>query len=102
MNTIELRQRKKMVIPFIAVCLLLILLTAYGIFFTDKYKDDTTKKIGFIAGLLIFLYFTYLPLKKLVKNQAIIVFNEEGIVLNTKKTVVIPKRDIDHLEVVYV
>ena len=91
-----------MVIPFLSFGLLLILITGYGVFFTEKYKDDITKQISFFIGVAIFSYFTYLPVRKLLLNQPIIVMEKDSIVLNTKKTITIRKSEIEHMDVTHV
>jgi hypothetical protein len=102
MSKIEIRQRKKMMIPFLLICVLLFLITGLGIFLTEKYKDDTTKKISFLIGVVIFVYFTYPSVIKLLKNQPIIVIEKDLIVLNTKQLVTIRKSEIEHIDVTYV
>lgn len=102
MDTIEIRQRKKMVVPFIGFCMLIMLITAGGIFFTDKYKDDTTEKVSFMVGLILFAYLMYSPIKKLIKDQPIITLTDDSIVLHMTKPVVIPKKNILEIDVTYV
>jgi hypothetical protein len=76
--------------------------TGFGIFFSEKYKDDTTKKISFLVGLAIFTYFIYSPVRKLIKNQPIIVFETDSILLNTSKSVAIQKNEIEDISVNYI
>jgi hypothetical protein len=102
MNTIEIKQRKKLVAPFISVCILIMLITAGGIFLTDKYKDDTMKKVSFVVGLTVFAYLIYSPVKKLVKNQPIIILTDDSIVLYDAKQVVIRKEKIIEIDVAFV
>jgi hypothetical protein len=99
MNTIEIKQRRKLVIPFIVAWVLLQLAGAWWIFFRDEYKNDIVAKGGFIAGVILFAYFTYLPVKKLLKNEPIITLTPDSIILNTSKVVVISKTDIKHIDV---
>ena len=91
-----------MVVPFILIGVLLLLITGYSIFFTTKYRDDTTEKISFFVGVAIFGYFTYSPVRKLLKNQPIIILESDSVILNTRKAVMIPKNEIEHIEVSYV
>src|SRR5689334_16871107 len=98
MDTIEIKQRKKMVVPFIGFGILMFIISG-GILFTDKYKDNTTSKVSFIVGLILFAYLLYSPIKKLIKNQPIITLTDDSIVLHGTKSVVIPKKNIMEIEV---
>jgi hypothetical protein len=89
-------------IPFLLIGVLLFIITGFGIFLTEKYKDDTTSKIGFFISAAIFVYSMYSPVTKLLKNQPIIVIEKDLIILNTKKKVTIQKREIEHMDVTYV
>ena len=102
MDTIEIKQKKKMVVPFIGFCILTMLITAGIGFFTDKYKDDTTSKVSSIVGFILFAYLLYSPIKKLIKNQPIIILTDDSIVLHMTKPVVIPKKNIMEIDVTYV
>jgi hypothetical protein len=100
MNPVEIKFRRKLVEPFFAVGILLMVSCVYGVFFTEKYKDDTRKKLFVVGGIVFFGYGLYAPIKKLLKNQPIIVLADDSIVLHEKQTVVIPKRAIQKVEVV--
>jgi hypothetical protein len=101
MNTIEITFRRKSVGLFFAACVLILLLSAYVSFFTDKYRDSIIDKVSLVAGVVFFSYKMYAPFKKLLKKQPIIVLADDSIVLNEKKTVAIPKRAIREIEVVH-
>jgi hypothetical protein len=102
MSRVEIRQRKKMVIPFLLIGTVIMAVTGFGIFFSEKYKDDTTKKISFFVGVAIFGYFIYSPVRKLIKDQPIIVFDSDSIILNTHKRVTVQKGDIEDISVTYI
>jgi hypothetical protein len=101
MNTIEIKYRRKLVGPFFATCLLFLLIGAYVVLFTDKYKDDTSKKVWCGVGIAVFGYSAYAPIKKLLKNQPIIVLADDSVALHLKRTVVIPKSAIQEIEMVH-
>jgi hypothetical protein len=82
MNSIEIKQRRKLVGPFFAACLLFIL-------------------IGVVVGFVVFGYTAYAPIKKLLQHQPIIVLADDSIALHEKRTVVIPKSAIQEIEVVH-
>jgi hypothetical protein len=100
MKRIEIKQRKKMVVPFLLLGISVLLITSYGIFFTE-YGNDTTKKIGFFVGLAVFGYFAYSAIRKLVKNQPVIVLDRHSIMLHTNTEVTIPKSEIENIQVTY-
>lgn len=102
MSTIEIKQRKKMVAYFLSFCLLVITATTLGVFFTDKYKDNTRSKIAVVAGFLLFLYITYPSIKKLIKNEPVIILKNDSIVFHGKGSIVIPKTEIKEIDVVFV
>jgi len=95
----EIKQRKKLVVPF----LIMIALTIIGVgllsFVSDKYKEDTSGKIYFLLSTLLVAYILYHPVKKLLKNEPILVFDDESITYNKPKPVTIPKDQIEQTEV---
>ena len=102
MDKVEIKQRNKIIIPFLLIGTVTILGSGIGIFFTEKYKEDATIKISFFVGLAIFCYFIYLPVRKLIKNQSIIVFETDSIILNTNKRIIFKKEEIENISVTYV
>jgi hypothetical protein len=102
MSRIEIKQRKKIVVPFLLFGAIIIISTGLGIFLLEKYKDDTSKKISFLVGIAIFLYFLYSPVRKLVKNQPIIILEKDSIILNTNKCVIIKAKEIESISVTYI
>jgi hypothetical protein len=101
MGRVEIKQRKKMVIPFLLLGTVIMIGTGFGIFLSEKYKNDTSKKVSFLIGVAVFCYFIYFSVIKSIKNQPIIVFDTDSIILNTKD-VTIRKNDIEHLSVTYI
>ncbi|RUT67855.1 hypothetical protein D0817_24260 [Flavobacterium cupreum] len=102
MNKVEIRQRKKIVLPFLLIGTIIIVGTGFWIFFSERYTDITSKKISFIAGVLIFCYLIYSPVRKLIKNQPIIIFESDSIILNNNKPITIKKNEIECISVTYV
>ena len=68
-------------------------------FVSDKYKEDTSSKIYFILSTLLLAYILYHPVKKLLKNEPILVFDDESITHYNPKPVTIPKDQIEQTEV---
>ncbi len=102
MSRVEIRQRKKMVISFLLIGTVIMVVTGFGIFFSEKYKDDTTKKISFFVGVAIFCCFIYSPVLKLIKSQPIVIFETDSIIINTNKSVTIQKKDIEDVSVTHI
>jgi hypothetical protein len=102
MRRVEIKQRKKMVVPFLLIGTVIMAVICFGIFFSEKYKDDLSKQISFFVGVAIFSYFIYSPVRKLINDQPIIVFDTDSIILNTHKRVTIQKKEIEDLSVTYI
>jgi hypothetical protein len=102
MNRVEIKQRKKMTIPFLIIGTVIMVGTGLGLFFSENYKDDATKQISFFVGVMIFGYFIYFLVRKLIKNQPIIVFETDSITLNTNKVTRIEKTEIQDVSVTYI
>jgi hypothetical protein len=100
-DTVEIRQRTKWVVMFLLTGVLLFMTTGCWIFFAEKYAHDLTARRGYIVGLGIFLYFAYSPVVKLLKNQPIITFAPDSIILNTSRKTVIGRDTIRYIDVVY-
>ena len=84
-----------MVISFLLIGTLIMVVTGFGIFFFEEYKDHTTKKISFFVGVTICCCFSYSPVRKLIKSQPIVIFETDSIIMNTNKSVTIKKEDIE-------
>ncbi|GGF16600.1 hypothetical protein [Flavobacterium limi] len=102
MNKIEIRQRKKILLLFLLITTVIIVVTGFGVFFSEKYKENTTTKISFFIGVVLFCCFMYSPVRKLMNNQAIIIFDTDSIILNTNFPVTIKTKEIEGLSVTYV
>ena len=102
MNKVEIKQRKKMVLSFLLVGTVIIISSGFGIFFSESFKDKTIIKISFLIGIMFFCYSIYSPVKRLIKNRPVIVFDTDSIILNENKFVTIKKEEIQDISVRYV
>ncbi|NOS94497.1 MAG: hypothetical protein HOP30_21505, partial [Cyclobacteriaceae bacterium] len=68
-------------------------------FISDEYKEDTSSKIYFLLSTLFLGYILYHPVKKLLKNEPILVFDDESITHYNPKPVNIQKDQIVQTEV---
>ena len=89
-------------VVYTVVVACLLLTTVFGVFFMGKHKDEAIATISFIVATVAIIYFTYLPLRKAIKNEPVIVLTDDSIVLNTPRSVVIPKSEIRIIDVDYV
>jgi hypothetical protein len=102
MHTIEIKQNKKTLIPAISIFIVVIVLTTYFVFFTDKVGDNKIIKYGYIPLTIFMVYQLFGPIKKLLSDVSIITFSEESITLRTDKVIMIPKHEIQNIEVEYI
>ena len=102
MNKVEIKQRKKMVVYFLLIGTVIIISTGFAIFLSESFKAETSTKISFLVGFAIFCYFIYSPVKKLIKNQPVIIFDTDSIILKANKCVIIKKEEIEGISVNYI
>ena len=84
MENIEIRQNKKTVIPMLFVLTIAFLGMNYYIYFSGKFDNNTSMKILYVILNAFLLYSIYIPVKKLVKNEPILIFSKTGIELYEK------------------
>ncbi len=82
METIEIRQNKKVLIPMLILLTIVFFATNYYIYFSGKFDDNTTMKTGYLFLNAIVLYSIYLPTRKLIKNEPVLKINQTGIEVN--------------------
>jgi hypothetical protein len=86
METIEIRQNRKTLIP------ILVLLTAgliggtYYIFFWGKFDTSINMKIIYVSLTASLIYTIYIPARKFFKNEPVLSLNNSGIIINEKGT----------------
>lgn len=91
-----------MVVPFLVLGVTIFLAGGYITFFTAKYESGTRGQIFFFIGVALFIYFSFSPVRKLIRNEPIVILDRDSITLNTSGTVTIRRNEIEHIEVVYV
>jgi hypothetical protein len=84
METIEIRQNKKALVPMLVILILALLGMTYYTFFPGKFDNNSTMKLvsGFLTALLI--YGIYIPTRKLIKNEPVLVFRNNELEINQK------------------
>lgn len=83
MDTIEIRYNKKTMIPMIAVLIAVLLGILYYVYLSGKKDDNIAIKVLyiFLSGSLI--YAIYHPVRKLLRNEPVLVFSKSGLDINS-------------------
>jgi hypothetical protein len=84
METIEIRQNKKTLIPMLAVLTATLFGMTYYIYFSGKSDNNNTMKIVYVFLTASVLYTIYIPTKKFLKNEPVLTFSKSEIVINEK------------------
>ncbi|MFM2361836.1 MAG: hypothetical protein RLZZ316_738 [Bacteroidota bacterium] len=84
METIEIRQNKKKTVPLLVVVILITAAMAYLVLCLGKLEDYKVLKFFFIVLTAIVLYRSYFPVKMLLKNVPILIFDPSALTLNEK------------------
>jgi hypothetical protein len=82
METIEIRQNKKLVIPFLAIAILIIIASTCYIFFSSQFVDRIYFKILSIVLNVFLIIGLYHNFKKAIKGEPILTFDSNGIKIN--------------------
>jgi hypothetical protein len=84
METTEIRQNKKTLIPMLALLAIGFLAGIYYIYFSGKFDNNRTMKIVY-AFLSLSLAFTiFIPARKFFKNEPVLTLNNSEIIINEK------------------
>lgn len=84
MENIEIRQNKKTVIPMLVFLIAVNLGMTYYIYFSGKIDNNAYIKLLYVFLTAFLLYAIYIPIKKLVKNEPVLIFSKTGIEINEK------------------
>ncbi|MFT3678828.1 MAG: hypothetical protein QM791_01060 [Ferruginibacter sp.] len=84
MQTIEIRQNKKTVVPMLVFMILSLLGMNYYIFFHGMPGGYNTSKILYVLLNVPLLYSIYLSTRKFFKNEPVLIFSKSGIEINEK------------------
>jgi len=84
METIEIRQNKKTLIPMLTVLTAALFGMTYYIYFSGKFDSNNTMKIVYVFLTASLLYAIYIPTKKFFKNEPVLTFSKSEIEINEK------------------
>lgn len=84
METIEIRQNKKLVLPMLILLIMVLLGTTYYIYLSGNFDNNNTMKILYVFLNTYLAYTIYIQAKKLIKNEPVLVLSQSGIEINEK------------------
>jgi hypothetical protein len=84
METIEIRQNKKTLIPMLVLLLGALIATTYYVYFSGKYDGNIIMKVLYVFLSAILFYAIYFPAKKFFKNEPVLTLSKSEITINEK------------------
>jgi hypothetical protein len=84
METIEIRQNKKTLIPMLALLTAALFGMTYYIYFSGKFDNNNTMKLLYVFLTASLIYAIYIQAKKLFKNEPVLTFSKSEIEINEK------------------
>lgn len=84
METIEIRQNKKTLIPMLAVLTIALIGMTYYIYFSGKFDNNNTMKIVYVFLTASLLYAIYIPTRKFFINEPVLIFSKSEIEIYEK------------------
>jgi hypothetical protein len=84
METIEIRQNKKTLIPVLVVMAIALFGMTYYIYFSGKFDNNNTMKILYVFLTASLSYAIYIPSKKFFKNEPVLTLSKSEIEINEK------------------
>lgn len=84
METVEIRQNKKTLIPMLVVLALALFGMSYYIFLSGKFDNNNTMKLVYVFLTALLIYAIYIPARKFIKNEPVLKFNTTEIEINEK------------------
>jgi hypothetical protein len=84
METIEIKQNKKALVPMLVLLTAALLGMVYYIYFSGKFDNKNTMKIVYSILTVSLLYAIYIPVRKFFKNEPVLTFSKSEIEINEK------------------
>jgi hypothetical protein len=84
METIEIRQNKKTLIPIICLFTAALFGMTYYIYFSGKFDDNSTMKIIYIFLTASLLYTIIIPIRKFIKDEPVLTLSKNSLLVNEK------------------
>jgi hypothetical protein len=84
METVEIRQNKKILIPMLVILSLALVGTFYYIFLSGKFDHGNIIKLIYVLLTASLGYAIYVPTRKFIKNEPVLKLSKSEIELNEK------------------
>lgn len=84
METIEIKQNKKALIPMLVLLAVGFLIGTYYIYFSGKFDNNITMKIVYVFLSASLIYTIFIPARKFIKNEPVLTLNNSEIIINDK------------------
>ncbi len=84
METIEIGQNRKALIPMIILLAAGLIGVTYYIYFSGKFENDRTIKIVYVFLTVSLTYTIYIQIIKLIKDEPILILSNDSILINDK------------------
>lgn len=84
METLEIRQNKKTLIPMICLLTAALFGMTYYIYFSGKFDNNSNMKILYIFLTGSLLYAIYIPVRKLIKDEPVLTFSKNSLLVSEK------------------
>jgi hypothetical protein len=82
METIEIRQNKKTLIPMLVLLTLAVFGITYYIYFSGRYDSNTLMKIVYVFFIFMMGATVYISAKKFFKNEPVLTLTKSEIIIN--------------------
>jgi uncharacterized membrane protein len=82
METIEIRQNKKTLIPMLIVVAVGLLGMVYYVYISGRFENNITMKMVYVFLTALLVYKIYNPTKKLIKNEPVLTLSKSEIKIN--------------------
>jgi len=84
METIEIRQNKKTLIPMLVILTIALFGIIYYIFLSRKFNNNNTIKLLYVFLSASLIYAIYVPTRKFIKNEPVLKFSKTELEINEK------------------
>jgi hypothetical protein len=82
METVEIRQNKKTLIPMLVILTLALFGMSYYIYFSGRFDNNNTMKLVYVFLTASLICAIYIQTKKFIKNEPVLKLNESHLEIN--------------------
>lgn len=84
MESIEIRQNKKTLIPVLVIMTISLILVVYVAFFSGEFKNNKTMTFFYVFAIVSLAYGIFIPVRKFLKDEPVLTLNKSEIEINVK------------------